>query len=316
MHSARRRFTVYYATAVALATASAGAAGAAEPRIELAGSPACAADPALLERRISGALIGTPDPDLHIELGITGASRLTVRITLLRGERALGSKEIVAASCDEALDAAIAVAALALSAPQPPVKAERSPPPSDAVDSDRESAHAELVDAMASHPDAARWRWLAGVGADHGSLPEPTLVLRVGTSRALGPGELRAFVWYGVPSIREEVGGALERTRSDFGSMALDYCLHLTGSRWLAACGGIEAGARRFATLESGANRERSEAKRIDATLVAAAGLALSYRSAFVQPALDISAQLPVAGSVPGNGPFGLRAVFGAALPF
>jgi len=295
---------------------SVGSAGAAEPRLQLAAGSACPVDSALLDQRITGALIGTPEPDLHVELSITSAP-LTARLTLLRGARALGSKEIAAASCDEALDAVIAVAALALSAPQPaPLEVESNYQPSDPIEYAPEPPRAELADAIVAQPDAARWRWLAGAGADHGSLAESTLVLRVGAGMALGPGELRALAWYGVPSIREEIGDALERTQSDFGAMALDYCLHLTGSGWLAACGGIEAGARRFTRLERGANQERSEAERIDGTLAAAAGLALSYRGGFVQPALDVLALAPVVGGIPGTDPFGFRAVFGAALPF
>jgi hypothetical protein len=320
-----RRFTVYCAVCVAGAAYS-GSSRAVAPRLEVAEGSACAPDPALLDRRISDALIGAPDPDLHVELSITDGSQITARITLLRGGRSLGSKELRASRCDETLDAVIAVAALALSAPQPPpsdsssaratAKMERRREPSDAVEYGTAAPHAERVDAAAAPPGAARWRGLAGVGADHGSLAEPTVVVRIGTDMALGPGELRAFLWYGVPSIREEIGPALERTRSDFGSMALDYCLHLTDSGWLAACGGLEARARRFARLQLGANQERSEAERTSATLAAATGLVVSYRGAFAQPALDVSTLVPVAGGSQGEGPFGFRAVLGAALPF
>lgn len=332
MHPIYRRFTVYCATYVAGAAATIGAAAAGEPRLSVAEGSACAVDAGALERQISSALIGTPDPELRVDLNITRASRITARIRLLRGARALGSKELSAATCEEALDTVVAVVALALSTLEPSrterssappassaratVKLQGAPDPPRAIEHRTERSRVGLAHAAADHTDAASWRWLVAAGADHGSLAEPTVVLRVGTVLPLGPGDLRGSVWYGVPSAREEIGEALERTRSDFGSLALDYCLNLAGSGWLAACGGLEAGARRFARLELRGNQQRSEAARIDPTLTAAAGLAFAYRGVFVQPALDLSTQVPIIGAVQSDAPFGYRAVFGAAVPF
>ncbi len=286
--------------------------------MEIAEGSPCPAELEPLERRILAALLGTPDPALRVAVSLTESEGIRARLELLRGGRTLGSKQIAATTCGEVIDAVVAIAALALGTPhdeplaneqalqptaEPPLPEPSSPAPG-AVDAGR-----------ATTLESTSWRLLVGAGGDSGSLREPTLVLRLGAAAPLGPGELRAVAWYGVPSVREEISEELERTRQDFGAAGLDYCADVDRAGWLAACGGLEAGWRRLSRLALARSEARTESERVELTVAAALGLSLAYRSAVVQPALDVSAQLPLAGAAQAA-PFGLRAVFGAALPF
>jgi hypothetical protein len=290
----------------------AGTARASERLLEIAPGSACDADLELLERRISAALIGTPDPELRVAVSLEESSGVSARLELRRGALTLGEKQIGAATCGEAIEAVIAIAALALGTPpdEPPVAREQP------LERERRSTAGMVDDAgRTTSLEKTRARLLAGAGGDRGSLREPTLVLRLGAAVPLGPGELRAVAWYGLPSVREEISEQFERTRQDFGTAELDYCANVDGAGWIAACGGLEAGWRRLSRLARAPSEPRTEAERIELTLAAVAGLSLAYRSSVVQPALDVSAHLPVAGGAQ-PAPFGLRAVFGAALPF
>jgi hypothetical protein len=263
-----------------------------------------------------------------VTVSLNEGAGVSARLELLRGARTLGRKQVGAATCAEAVDAVVAIAALALGTPHDEPLATGQTLPAEpsaaaAIGDDARRTTSLKTTAPSVFGEARRglppsptsFRLLAGAGGDRGSLREPTLVLRLGAAAQLGPGELRAVAWYGVPSVREEISDHFERTRQDFGTAGLDYCMNVDGAGWLAACGGIEAGWRRLSRLSRAPSERRTESERFEPTVAAALGVSLAYRATIVQPALDVSAQLPLSSAAQ-PAPFGLRAVFGAALPF
>jgi len=89
---------------------------AASQWLTVSGTTRCSGDPEGLASRILEATIGTRDPELWVELDILdGAESTAAMVRLALGSRVIGAKRIVAPTCEDALDAAVAVVALALS---------------------------------------------------------------------------------------------------------------------------------------------------------------------------------------------------------
>jgi hypothetical protein len=293
--------------------------------------------------------MGTPNPELGVEVTISGGVRISALVRLALGSRSIGSKKLEARTCNEVLDAITTVVALALSSESgasavPPVTAPRraelqrerareaSDEPRGALPERRgwlesvawpepaRRAPAPPADELAAHDQlghpANRWRVLLGVGADRGSLSEATLVVRAGAAASLGAGELRAVASYGVPSVREEVSDVFRSVRADFGAAALDYCYGLDAQRWVSACAGLELVLRRYWRVEQAPEEQRTEAERFEPSTSVLAGLAFVYRDATVQPQLDVTVQRSLLGTLAEAPPLGFRAALGAAVQF
>jgi hypothetical protein len=311
-------------------------AGAAEPWLRVQGSEHCSVPASVLAARIREATIGTPDPLLTVDVSISEGLPTKARVRLALGPRSIGVKELTAPTCAEVLEAITTVVALALSsesdAGELGAPGEDSVTREDGASRDDGGAPADAAwpeptrpapaaaDALAAQDelgrDAGGWRLLLGVGADRGSLSEPTLVVQAGAAVSLGRGEARALVSYGVPSVREEVSDVFSSVHADFGALALDYCRALDAERWVSACVGLELGLRRYSRVEQAAERARIERERFEPSTSVLAGLAFVYRDAAVQPRLDVMAGRALLGAPAEAPPLGFRAALGAAVQF
>jgi hypothetical protein len=300
--------------------------GAAEPWLRFSGSERCSVSPEVLASRIREATLGTPNPELGVEVTISGGVRTTARVRLTLGSLSIGMKELEARTCDEMLDAITTVVALALSSGEeasvvPPVPAARRADTGLGDVGLPEHTPAPALPADVAAPGelgqgTRGWRVLLGVGADRGSLSEATLVVRAGAAARLGGGELRALASYGVPSVREEVADVLRRVRADFGAVALDYCHGLDAERWVSACGGLELVLRRYSRVEQAPQELRTLTEQFEPSTSVLAGLAFVYRDATVQPQLDVTAWRSLLGTLAEAPPLGFRAALGAAVQF
>lgn len=313
------------------------------------GSPRCSATPAALAARISGAVAGARDPGLSVRIEIEDRPHATAAsVRLARGMDELGTKRILATSCDEALDAALAVAALALGAPpatlpavgsepvgaasspngapRPSTSASFEPVPDEALAPEREGDASEPRDRepgsapKGESPSAAspalQGLWSAGI--DRGALATLTPVLGLGVGASLGRDELRVRLAYGLPltTERDEAGVGLERERTDFAALSVEGCRALGGARWLAFCAGLEGRTTRSSQLVALAEQPASSRRRFASGAWAQLGTAFVYRELTWQPRLDVSAQLPLFGSRGAAEVIGARAAFGGCLPF
>jgi len=279
---------------------------------------------------------GAANPELRVAVEIVDGERTTAVVRLTHGLELLGVRRIAASSCDEALAAVVAVTALALSstvqeAPSTPAEAvpassepvsteARAPLPASAIDDHGDDA----PQTEPAEPTQERWRLLAGVGMDVGTLEAATLAIGVGAALRLGPGEARALARYGPPTSqheREEVApsvstGSSTHLRADFAAAALDYCLGIDAAQWLGACGGVELALTRSVQVAQTTGLARRERERFALGLGPVAGVALVLRAVPLQPQLELSAQWHAIGAEPAAQPFGLRAIFGGAVPF
>jgi hypothetical protein len=311
--------------------------GAAEPWLRVHDSEHCSVPASALAASILEATLGTPDRLFAVDVSISDGPPTTARVRLALGSRGIGVKELEAPTCAEVLDAITTVVALALSSesdarelgapPEDSTSREASASPGGAASlgdaaspESTRRAPAPIADALAAHDELGRdtrgWRLLLGVGADRGSLSEPTAVVQAGAAASLGRGEVRALVSYGVPTVREEVSDVFSSVHADFGALALDYCRALDAERWVSACAGLELGLRRYSRVEQAAEEARIERERFEASTSVLAGLAFVYRDATVQPRLDVMSGRALLGA-PAEAPLlGFRAALGAAVQF
>jgi hypothetical protein len=346
------------------AVASSQSASGAERWLSLEASRRCSAERDVLAARIDAALAGTRDPELVVRVELRDVARgTTARVRLARGSRPLGTKRIEASRCGEALDAVVAIAALALGTPTPegalalgtatpegalappdaplplgalstpaarrrdvaalaaeerdnpeaaaherPRRARRTPPPEEDERGPLSRDRSSLLEG---------WRWHGGAGVGRGALAA-TPIVATGVGVELGSSELRGSLEYGLPSSHElsDSNLGLERSEADFVAATFDSCHALDGERWLSLCAGVEARATRWSRLEERPDREGVARSGIDAAALAGGGVSIAYRAASWRPRLDVSAQLPIAGTAWEDGSLGVRAAFGASLPF
>jgi hypothetical protein len=108
------------AAGVAFVLVLSGPAAGADRWLTFERSARCSTRLEALAARISSALAGVRNPGLTVEVEMVDARHgTTARMRLARGGRELGAKHIEATSCEEALDAVVAIAALALGSEAP-----------------------------------------------------------------------------------------------------------------------------------------------------------------------------------------------------
>lgn len=227
--------------------ARSGPAAAVQPALALAGSRRCSIAPEALAARVGEAVVGEANAELRVEVALADGARATsASVRLLRGEREIGRRRVVGGSCAEALDAVVAIVALALSSTHdassegegeaesegeperhtaaPHTAAPRSArshsiglyetgpdatQPSAAVARAATTGAREPVGTLATSGLSARqWPVLTIMtAADVGRLG---VTARVGIGGALPVqrGEWRARLWYGLPSFEAEEEGA------------------------------------------------------------------------------------------------------------
>jgi hypothetical protein len=273
---------------------------------------------------VASAVIGEPDPQLRAAIVLQDSPHGTnATLSLSRSNQRLGQRQLVAASCDEALDAVVAVVALALSSAPSTLEPPSSPRPeprrlTEATPAAFARELAPLVDRGTSRYEetgAGQRALLLSTGAD---LSGGAALLSVGAELRTEAGAWRAQLRYGLPSTRdEEEAEPLHslRARSERAAAALDYCHDAGTAHWLALCAGLELGAVRHWQAESVDGEARRERRWLAPYLAAALGSRLSYRGWRWQPGMELSMALPVLDAGEGRR-VGLRAQAGVAVPF
>jgi hypothetical protein len=198
------------------------AAGAEPVLIEQQVAPACVAAAGELEARVARAL-GEASPkglaaSVVIE-AVGGGFRATM--ALRDAEQARGTTAIEAPTCDEAVDAAAVVLALALGEVKrpeasQPTAPEELPEPRPSVSSaaaparpDPDAAAVERAPSSSSEP---AMRLALATGVERGTLPRPTLVLAGAWARSFGGVELAAVARYGLPTAEERTETAFSES--------------------------------------------------------------------------------------------------------
>jgi hypothetical protein len=295
----------------------------------------CRVAEAGLEARIERAVAGPRNSALQVEVELdrldadarAGSEPTRARVRLWLGGRAAGDKRLEADSCEEALDAVVAVAALALSttaanlehvqastptrAPLAALATRRAPGSAPAATT--AGVRVDQARPAATATDAAPWRIWLGAGIDAGSLAQPTALVTGGAARALQRAELRLLGRYGVRVTDEQSEADFQSVRSEYGAAALDACLGLDRRRWLSFCAGLELRLKRVQRTSGVAGAPHAESSRLEPSLGPGAALALVLRSVIAQPQLELSAQVPVLGA---PSTLAFRAALGGGMPF
>ena len=314
----------------------------AEPsgRIQTRVSPACAGAALDLEPRLERALDKSLPTGLEAFVEIeesVGGYRATIATRV--GSKASGAKIIDASTCDEAVDAVVAVLALAFFSQVDAAPSDASRPVFDAAPVDAPAPAASLepstnaastwraateapADRAATAEDArsdalGSTRASVVAGADQGTLGQPTAIVSAGVSRSLSALEVRGFVRYGLPTATETVETEFtESVRSDFGAVDLAGCYGVGASFRASACAGAEAGAvrtrRRFETREGTDVDEDAVSPRLSGTL----GALFAHRGGIVEPEVELEAAAVVVGREEGASWLAVRVLAGAAVEF
>jgi hypothetical protein len=305
-----------------LATLCWSAAARAESARWLSLDGRCKARVEEIGRRVEAALAGSRPTTARAKLSIDeteGGLALTINLEV--DSRALGTKTVVVPSCEEALDAAVLVLAVALG--------EASPPSTDASVSvaapEQESLNfvspkpvVEDVDPPKAAGRQAK-RPAAGVvllgGVDGGVLPNATPYVGAAVSLLALPIELRAAFRYGLRRQDESVEtDSIVRTSADFAALELSACPGLGEKLRVSLCAGGELGLVRVESTQGDGVRtvDRDE----DAPRLAGLLTGLVSRSVGA-----VRLELELAGSAVAVGPegaarAGLRVGAGAGTRF
>lgn len=275
----------------------------AEPSHWLMIEGACSVGAGEVARRVDAELIGSRPADARAHLSIEAvAAGYQVTLSAARFGTDLGDKHLVAPSCDEAVDAAVLVLAIALTEPElePPAEAEEVHPAASeaappelafAAPSRTPQRDAPLATQDESAPGHARRAGLL-FGVETGIAPQPTAYLGASFALPIDTWELWSGVRYGLPTEEESVEtDSSEQVRRDSGAIGLSLCRGV-GAAWrFSLCAGGEFGVIRVdrARREGGAEVDTDE----DRVRVAGVGTArLSGHVAGVRPELDFSASV------------------------
>jgi len=295
----------------------------AEPASWLVLEGVCPVHAADVASRVDRQLIGARPANTRARVGIEATDagyRVSVRAE--RAGKELGLKHLVAATCDEGVEAAVLVLAIALTEPErglepaltapsePPrelVFVEPAPPPS--LEHDRAAAAADET-------AAARGRRLGMlVGVETGTVPGAAPYLGVSFALPVEAWELWSALRYGLPTEEAAVETASsEQTQRDFGALELSVCRGI-GVAWrLSLCAGGEFGVvrmkhtRRDAEVETDTNEDRARVAAVGTTRLAG-------RAGMLRPELQFSAAAASLG--PGAAPsLSLRLGAGVAVHF
>jgi len=323
VHVAARAFSALPAVAIATFAWSANA----DTGQWIAVEGTCRASAAELERRVDAG-IGATRADRVRGDGLRARVRVEEReigvhltVDVERDGRPLGTKILTAPQCDEAVDAAVVVLTLALTAPAPAATTPSAPaaPSGPAAASLRPKPAAEAATSEPPHteasppPDVSRdpgardtrtsaqpsTRVALLGGIDAGTLPGVTPYVGAAVTVPISVVELRAAVRYGLRREDESVDGAIsDRTRRDFGAVELGLCRGTGSALRFSLCAGGEVDAVRV-------ERERTEGDlTVDTDTVAprVAGVLGGWIAHAVGP---IQPELEIAGSAVALGPRG-----------
>lgn len=334
------RYRFLIVTLAALASFAAPEARAAEsPWLDVEGDVACLPTVAELRERIASAVVGARNTELAVQVKWLEEEHQTVAIVrLLAGMRVSGEKRLETPTCEQTLDAVVAVVALALSSDSTePAKLGREASLNGVL------ANGELPQAsrLDVEPASTPLRWQASTlpeldrgvqeraeqdsafdafgaaGVDRGTFGEAGGLVGAGGGWVQGRAQLRSALWYGLTRRKEEVTDeTYYRENADFGALTLDYCHGIDAGRWLSACGGLEVGWVRLERLERKASGLGVEHFRSSPSLAPSVGTLMALRSGPIHPELSLFALFPVFGRAPEAELLAMRATLGASVPF
>ncbi|HWP04334.1 MAG TPA: hypothetical protein VNN72_01270 [Polyangiaceae bacterium] len=300
----------------------------AEPlRLEEPVAPACVAVARTLGPRIERTLGGSLPSELEASVAIDafGAGyRLT--IALRDAVEARGMTVIEAPTCDEAVDAAAVVLALAFAdstpsgppreaasfgSPAEPVPTAPSAPPP--VRADRRVA----LDHLPPTDSDRATRLTFATGVDAGTLPHSTLTLAGAVARSFGGLELAAVVRYGLPTVDETIEtGFSESQRHDFGGLELRACHGVGHAVRVSACAGTEVGAVRASSSLLREGRADLDADHISPRLSGSLVALVAHRGGLIEPGLELGGAAVALGREAGAPWLVVRVAATAAFAF
>jgi hypothetical protein len=318
--------------------------------VEAQVAPACVAPARELEPRLDRALQGSRSAELSAAVAINeDGSGYRVTITLLDSQKARGTTVVVAPTCDEAVDAAVVVLALAFGgrvvpegvAPSPPLAASIDPasPPaalpaepsgdSPPLRPSLESAGVELLDPVPSvrpERDAGvdgvsltmegATRIGLATGIDSGTLPQRTLTVSAAIARSFSGIDLRAVLRYGLPTADETVETeSMESRRSDFGAFELRACQGRGRAVRVSACAGAELGVVRAASRLRAGGADIDEDK-LSPRLSGVVAALVAHRGGLIEPEIELGGAAVAFGRDAGTPWLVVRVAAGAAVAF
>ncbi len=324
------RASIRVALASSLIAVAAASGAHAEPSFIVLDAPSsCAVTPAVLEERVTEALVGRRAAELSARVTFEeaeGGYQATLGIE--RGTLRLGTSIITAPTCDEALEAAALALALALGEREP-TASELDVPEQGVLPVQQRSRVRWLTPHRAAaggdtlstagaprRASESDWRVSLMTGLDAGTLAEATPFAAARVALVEGRLELRAAVRYGLPRIEEQADGAgTASTRREFGAVDAGACYGLGGEFRFSACGGGELGVTRHVErwrtqqVESDQDDVRPRVSGVVRALFA-------HRAGLVQPELEL-AGLAVAVGRPDDARWlAIRVAAGAAVQF
>jgi hypothetical protein len=290
------------------------------------------------------ALAGSVPNELRASVAVDARREgYQVRIELREGPETRGTTVIDAPTCDEAVDAAAIVLALAFgttgkvaepaSSPAVPAHAARALPPRS-----RSSASQGSVKPVTSMPsfglradgrgpapmdgEPARvaspaLRLNLATGVDVGTLPQPTLTLAGAFTWAIQGVELTAMGRYGLPIADERVeSGARETQRHDFVGVELRACRGVGEAARLSACTGTELGVVRLRHARELEGEVARGAQLVFPRLSGTLAALLAHRGGLIEPGLEVGGAAVALGRDAGAPWLVLRVAAGAAIAF
>jgi hypothetical protein len=311
----------------------------AEPaEFEIHAAPACADRVGELEARLAPVLSRDSSRTLWASVAIA-ASGAGYRVTLRtrRADAALAEKVVTLPTCDEAIDAAVVILALAARAemqpeaplvtpsveaalpqPAPPVRTRTTtvraaaPPPATELEDERSTRKLAGTDGVT---DVTRLALASGV--DAGTLTRPTLYVAAGLARSFSALELRGLLRYGLPVVEEDQDGEIsESHRSDFGALEFSACYGTSSKLRVQACGGAELGAVRSSRQIERAGGYATDESALSPRLSGVLAAVVAHRGGRIQPALEFSGAAAALGRDEWDSWLVLRVAAGAAVEF
>jgi hypothetical protein len=313
-------------------------------------APAYVAPARELEPRLERALQGSRAAELSASVAIDdGGSGYRVTIGLLDGRKRGGTTVIVAPTCEEAVDAAVVVLALAFGGRFVPEGVDPSPsaaasiesesrpaappaePPGDspAFASPLEPTGVELLAPAASarpgreaQRDGASLtseratRVALATGIDSGSLAQRTMMVSAAVGRSFSGIDLRAVLRYGLPTADETVETeSMKSHRSDFGAFELRACRGQGRAVRVSACAGAELGAVRVASRLRAEDAEVDE-DRLSPRLSGVLAAVVAHRGGLIEPEIELGGAAVAFGRDAGDPWLVVRVAAGAAVAF
>lgn len=296
-------------------------------------TPACVVAARELGPRIEAVLAGALQSQVEASVAIDalGAGyRVTIGLRDTVQER--GATTLETPTCEEAVDAAVVVLALAYGETRSPEATQPTParPMPERSSAEPEPEPRTPSDTLFTPPDPRavrdhvpvkgterQTRLTLATGVDQGTLPGPTLTLAGVVARSFGGFELAAVARYGLPVAEELVEtGFSESQRHDFGGLELRACRGLGRAVRVSACAGTEIGAVRARRSQQVADGSEVDVDHISSRVSGTLTALLARRGGFIEPGLELGGAAVALGRSAGAPWLAVRVAAGAAIAF